>query len=70
MDFIEQSDVHLEEFKAAGVSVPEVNQIELHPFCQQKPIVRHSSLQFWRKNALMNARGIQNRLIIVDALES
>ncbi|KAK4704451.1 hypothetical protein P7C70_g1750, partial [Phenoliferia sp. Uapishka_3] len=36
------SDVHLEEFKAAGVKLtPEVNQIELHPWCQQKPIVEY-----------------------------
>lgn len=32
---------HLEEFKAAGVTLPEVNQIELHPWCQQKPIVEY-----------------------------
>lgn len=41
----DQSDIHLEEFKAASVSVPEVNQIELHPFCQQKPIVRDFNTQ-------------------------
>ncbi|KAI5479680.1 aldo-keto reductase [Pseudohyphozyma bogoriensis] len=33
------SEVHLAEFAAAGVSTPEVNQIELHPWCQQQPIV-------------------------------
>lgn len=37
----EQSDVHLREFVAAGVSKPLVNQIELHPWCQQKPIVAY-----------------------------
>ncbi|KAF5349299.1 hypothetical protein D9757_014727 [Collybiopsis confluens] len=30
---------HLEEIKNAGYELPAVNQIELHPFCQQKPIV-------------------------------
>lgn len=33
------SQIHLEELRKAGTEVPEVNQIELHPFCQQKPIV-------------------------------
>ncbi|KAM0751197.1 Aldo/keto reductase [Meredithblackwellia eburnea MCA 4105] len=36
------SDVHLEELKKAGVKYrPEINQIELHPWCQQKPIVEY-----------------------------
>ncbi|KAF9452726.1 Aldo/keto reductase [Macrolepiota fuliginosa MF-IS2] len=30
---------HLEEIKDAGYEMPVVNQIELHPFCQQRPIV-------------------------------
>ncbi|OCH95439.1 Aldo/keto reductase [Obba rivulosa] len=30
---------HLEEIREAGLEVPAVNQIELHPFCQQGPIV-------------------------------
>ncbi|KAH9941026.1 Aldo/keto reductase [Amylocystis lapponica] len=30
---------HLEEIKAAGLEMPSVNQIELHPFCQQRSIV-------------------------------
>jgi len=30
---------HLEEIREAGMETPSVNQIELHPFCQQKPIV-------------------------------
>jgi len=30
---------HLEEIKNAGYERPAVNQIELHPLCQQKPIV-------------------------------
>ncbi|TFK79654.1 Aldo/keto reductase [Polyporus arcularius HHB13444] len=30
---------HLEEIKAAGLETPAVNQVELHPFCQQKDIV-------------------------------
>jgi len=30
---------HLEEIKEAGMETPSVNQIELHPFCQQKDIV-------------------------------
>ncbi|KZT08439.1 Aldo/keto reductase [Laetiporus sulphureus 93-53] len=32
---------HLEEIKDAGFEVPSVNQIELHPFCQQKAIVSY-----------------------------
>ncbi|GAA5902775.1 hypothetical protein JCM8208_007061 [Rhodotorula glutinis] len=32
---------HLEEIKEAGLELPEVNQIELHPFLQQKPIVEY-----------------------------
>ena len=38
---ISQSHVHLAEFAAAGVTKPEVNQIELHPFNQQRPIVEY-----------------------------
>ncbi|CAK5265792.1 unnamed protein product [Mycena citricolor] len=30
---------HLEEIKKAGMEMPAVNQIELHPLCQQKAIV-------------------------------
>ncbi|KAI0930646.1 hypothetical protein AcW1_003614 [Taiwanofungus camphoratus] len=32
---------HLEEIKNAGYEMPSVNQIELHPLCQQKPIVSY-----------------------------
>ncbi|KAI0737582.1 Aldo/keto reductase [Daedaleopsis nitida] len=32
---------HLEEIKDAGLETPEVNQLELHPFCQQKDIVQY-----------------------------
>ncbi|KAK7005646.1 NADP-dependent oxidoreductase domain-containing protein [Favolaschia claudopus] len=32
---------HLEEIKNANLEMPSVNQIELHPFCQQKPIVEY-----------------------------
>jgi len=32
---------HLEEIKEAGYEMPSVNQIELHPFCQQTPIVEY-----------------------------
>ncbi|EIN09065.1 Aldo/keto reductase [Punctularia strigosozonata HHB-11173 SS5] len=32
---------HLDEIKAAGLEAPSVNQVELHPFCQQKPIVEY-----------------------------
>jgi len=30
---------HLQEIKDAGFEMPTVNQIEVHPLCQQKPIV-------------------------------
>ncbi|KAL6308067.1 Aldo/keto reductase [Sparassis latifolia] len=32
---------HLEEIRKAGMEMPSVNQIELHPFCRQKPIVAY-----------------------------
>ncbi|KDR75168.1 hypothetical protein GALMADRAFT_98395 [Galerina marginata CBS 339.88] len=32
---------HIEEIKEAGYELPDVNQLELHPFCQQKPIVKY-----------------------------
>ncbi|KIM45210.1 hypothetical protein M413DRAFT_441890 [Hebeloma cylindrosporum] len=32
---------HIEEIRAAGYELPSVNQIELHPFCQQKEIVKY-----------------------------
>jgi len=32
---------HLEEIRIAGLEMPFVNQIELHPFNQQKPIVEY-----------------------------
>ncbi|KAL4248585.1 NADP-dependent oxidoreductase domain superfamily protein [Abortiporus biennis] len=32
---------HLEEIKKAELELPSVNQIELHPFCQQRPIVEY-----------------------------
>ncbi|TBU38789.1 Aldo/keto reductase [Dichomitus squalens] len=32
---------HLEELRNAGLKTPSVNQIELHPFCQQRPIVAY-----------------------------
>ena len=32
---------HLEEIRDAGLATPAVNQIEVHPFCQQRPIVEY-----------------------------
>ncbi|KAI0745398.1 Aldo/keto reductase [Earliella scabrosa] len=32
---------HLEEIRLAGLQTPSVNQIELHPYCQQRPIVAY-----------------------------
>ncbi|TFL04800.1 NADP-dependent oxidoreductase domain-containing protein [Pterulicium gracile] len=32
---------HLEEIREAGMDLPAVNQIEIHPLCQQKPIVEY-----------------------------
>jgi len=34
---------HLQEIADAGLELPAVNQIELHPFCQQKEIVKWCS---------------------------
>ncbi|KAF7432780.1 hypothetical protein PC9H_004723 [Pleurotus ostreatus] len=42
------SDKHLEEIRDHGLEMPSVNQIELHPFCQQKPIV-----EYCRKHAIV-----------------
>ncbi|KAI0093460.1 Aldo/keto reductase [Irpex rosettiformis] len=39
---------HLEEIREAGYEAPSVNQIELHPFCQQRPIV-----EYCRKNNIV-----------------
>jgi len=32
---------HLEEIKSAGLQMPAINQIELHPLCQQRSIVSY-----------------------------
>ncbi|KAF9469954.1 NADP-dependent oxidoreductase domain-containing protein [Collybia nuda] len=32
---------HLEEVRNAGFDMPSINQIEIHPFCQQRPIVAY-----------------------------
>jgi len=32
---------HMEEIRQAGLEMPAANQIELHPFCQQRPIVEY-----------------------------
>ncbi|KAG1752471.1 Aldo/keto reductase [Suillus paluster] len=35
------SGKHIDEIIDAGLELPDVNQIELHPFCQQRPIVEY-----------------------------
>jgi 2,5-diketo-D-gluconate reductase A len=35
------SQTHIEELSAAGLEMPEVNQIEIHPLCTQKPLVAY-----------------------------
>ncbi|GAA5916315.1 hypothetical protein JCM6882_001080 [Rhodosporidiobolus microsporus] len=35
------SEKHLQQIKDAGLEMPDVNQIELHPFLRQKPIVEY-----------------------------
>lgn len=32
---------HLEEIREAGLPTPAINQIELHPYCQQRPITEY-----------------------------
>ncbi|KAF5370741.1 hypothetical protein D9758_001949 [Tetrapyrgos nigripes] len=39
---------HMEELRKAGLEMPAVNQIELHPLCQQKPIV-----EYCRENSIV-----------------
>ncbi|KDQ49723.1 hypothetical protein JAAARDRAFT_165426 [Jaapia argillacea MUCL 33604] len=39
---------HIEEIRAAGYELPAVNQVELHPFCQQQPIV-----EYCKKNGIV-----------------
>ncbi|KIP02414.1 hypothetical protein PHLGIDRAFT_26593 [Phlebiopsis gigantea 11061_1 CR5-6] len=39
---------HIEEIREAGLELPVVNQIELHPHCQQKPIV-----EYCKKNGIV-----------------
>ncbi|KAF5322672.1 hypothetical protein D9619_001551 [Psilocybe cf. subviscida] len=36
---------HIEEIKLQGWEMPSINQIELHPFCQQKPIVEYCTAE-------------------------
>ncbi|KAI0766860.1 Aldo/keto reductase [Trametes elegans] len=39
---------HIDEIREAGYELPAVNQVELHPFCQQRPIV-----EYCRKNGIV-----------------
>lgn len=32
---------HLQEIAQAGLEAPAINQVEVHPFCQQRPIVEY-----------------------------
>ncbi|PIL33887.1 hypothetical protein GSI_03593 [Ganoderma sinense ZZ0214-1] len=36
---------HIEEIRAAGLELPAVNQVEIHPFCQQRPIAKYCKEQ-------------------------
>ncbi|KAF8294799.1 Aldo/keto reductase [Clavulina sp. PMI_390] len=53
---------HLEEIEAAGLPTPSVNQIELHPFCQQRPIVEYCR----RKGIVIQAYSplLQGKIIV------
>jgi len=35
------SEKHIEEIRAAGMKLPEVNQIEIHPLCTQTPLLAY-----------------------------
>ena len=35
------NEAHIEAIKAAGMKVPEVNQIEIHPLCTQEPLIAY-----------------------------
>lgn len=65
-----QSDIHLQEFEKAGVEwFPEVNQIELHPFCQQKPIVEYCKAKgIVVQGALSSRLHLQQSLIVAYVL--
>ncbi|KDQ49722.1 hypothetical protein JAAARDRAFT_617210 [Jaapia argillacea MUCL 33604] len=64
------SPKHLEEIQAAGFETPAVNQVELHPFCQQKPIV-----EYCKKNGIVVqaytplVRGKLDNPVIVETAE-
>ncbi|KAI0342699.1 Aldo/keto reductase [Trametopsis cervina] len=42
---------HIEEIRQAGLELPAVNQVEIHPFCQQRPIVEYCQ----RENIVIQA---------------
>jgi len=42
---VDSSGKHIDEIIEAGLELPDVNQIELHPFCQQRPIVEYCQVK-------------------------
>ncbi|TFY75922.1 hypothetical protein EWM64_g8090 [Hericium alpestre] len=61
---------HFREIQTAGLELPTINQIEIHPFCQQKPIV-----EWCRKNNVVIEaycpliRGKMDHAVIVRTAE-
>ncbi|KIJ67436.1 hypothetical protein HYDPIDRAFT_84597 [Hydnomerulius pinastri MD-312] len=61
------SGKHIEEIREAGLELPVVNQVELHPFCQQKEIVDYCT----KHNIIVQAytplvRGAMDNAVITE----
>ncbi|KAH0840179.1 NADP-dependent oxidoreductase domain-containing protein [Lanmaoa asiatica] len=67
------SEKHLDEIEAAGLERPAVNQIELHPWCQQRPIVSYCQSRgiivqaytpLVKGNDVAEGKGIKNAIVL------
>ncbi|KAI9574410.1 NADP-dependent oxidoreductase domain-containing protein [Boletus coccyginus] len=67
------SEKHIKEIEEAGLEKPAVNQIELHPWCQQRPIVSYCQSEgivvqayspLVRGNEAGEGKGIKNAVVL------